>query len=94
MAHKMAKYHHEKWDGSGYLAGLKGEEIPLPARIMSVVDVYDALRTKRPYKEALNHKTACEIILSESGTHFDPGIVEAFVSINEQIELVYESLFI
>ncbi len=94
MANKIAKYHHERWDGRGYLAGLKGEEIPLPARIMSVIDVYDALRTKRPYKEELNHKTACEIILGESGTHFDPGIVESFVSINEQIELVYESLFV
>ena len=92
MATKIARYHHEKWDGSGYLAGLSGTEIPLPARIMAIIDVYDALRSKRPYKESLTHQQSVEIILEGKGAHFEPLIVDIFVKINEQIEIVYESM--
>ena len=72
-------YHHERWDGGGYPKGLKGEAIPLAVRIFSVVDVFDVLHTKRPYKEAVSEKKALEIILSESGKQFDPRIVNFFL---------------
>jgi HD-GYP domain-containing protein (c-di-GMP phosphodiesterase class II) len=71
--------HHEKWDGSGYPRGLKGEEIPLSARIFAVVDVWDALCSDRPYRPAWPTEKAYQHILSLSGTHFDPRVVEAFV---------------
>jgi putative nucleotidyltransferase with HDIG domain len=71
--------HHEKWDGSGYPRGLAGEEIPLSARLFAVVDVYDALTSERPYREPMTAMAALAHIEQESGTHFDPGIVEAFV---------------
>ena len=74
----MQKNHHEKWDGSGYPDGLAGESIPLCARIMGIVDVYDALRSKRHYKKAMSHEKACSIILKNKGTHFDPQLVEVF----------------
>lgn len=76
---EIAYYHHEKWDGSGYPNGLKGEKIPLSARIVSIVDVYDALTTKRPYKEAMSHDDAINLITESSGTHFDPLMVEALL---------------
>jgi putative two-component system response regulator len=72
-------YHHERWDGHGYPKGLKGEAIPLAVRIFSIVDVFDILHTKRPYKEAVSEKKALEIILSESGKQFDPRIVRYFL---------------
>ncbi len=74
-------YHHERWDGKGYPLGLKGEEIPLPARIVSIADVYEALISDRPYRKAFTKKKAVEIIKSESGTHFDPAIVEVFLRV-------------
>ena len=80
-ARQFAAYHHEKWDGSGYPRKLKGEEIPLEGRIMAVADVYDALVTDRPYKKAFTHDKAMEIIKNDSGTHFDPKIVEAFMAV-------------
>lgn len=92
MATKIAQYHHEWFNGNGYLEGLKGEEIPLSARILAIVDVYDALRSARPYKEALSHEKAVEIIQLESETHFDPRIVEAFVKINDQFDTIYNAL--
>jgi HD-GYP domain-containing protein (c-di-GMP phosphodiesterase class II) len=70
--------HHEKWDGSGYPRGLKGEEIPLAARIFVVVDVYDALVSTRRYREAWSSERALEYIRKSAGTHFDPQIVEFF----------------
>jgi HD-GYP domain-containing protein (c-di-GMP phosphodiesterase class II) len=70
--------HHERWDGGGYPRGLKGDEIPLPARIFSIIDVWDAMRSDRPYRAALSEDLACEYIFSASGSHFDPKIVEAF----------------
>jgi putative nucleotidyltransferase with HDIG domain len=71
--------HHEKFDGTGYPRGLKGEEIPLPARIFAVVDVYDALTSDRPYRKAWSKEEALKYIHEESGTHFDPQVVEAFL---------------
>jgi putative nucleotidyltransferase with HDIG domain len=71
--------HHEKWDGSGYPRGLKGEEIPLPARLFAVVDVYDALTTDRPYRQAWSREKALEHIQEQSGGHFCPDVVEVFV---------------
>jgi HD-GYP domain-containing protein (c-di-GMP phosphodiesterase class II) len=71
--------HHEKWDGSGYPRALKGEEITLPARIFAVVDVYDALTSDRPYRKAWSKEEAKKYILAESGTHFDPEVVEVFL---------------
>ncbi len=75
---EVAFYHHERWDGAGYPAGKKGEQIPLSARIVAVADVYDALTSRRTYKEALPHEEAIKVILSEKGTHFDPDIVDVF----------------
>jgi putative two-component system response regulator len=78
MAATIARFHHERFDGSGYLAGLRGEEIPLPARIVAVADVYDALTSVRPYKDAIDPLVARDMILEQSGRHFDPVIVAAF----------------
>lgn len=78
FASNIALYHHEWWDGTGYPYGLKGDEIPLEARIMAISDVYDALVSKRIYKEPIPYEEACQLIESESGTHFDPKLVEVF----------------
>ncbi|HET6452123.1 MAG TPA: HD domain-containing phosphohydrolase [Spirochaetia bacterium] len=75
---EVAFYHHERWDGSGYPAGKKGDQIPLSARIVALADVYDALTSRRSYKEALSHEDAVKIIVAEKGTHFDPDIVQVF----------------
>ena len=75
---EIAFSHHERWDGTGYPAGLAGERIPLSARIVALADVYDALTSRRTYKEAMSHDDAVRIILSERGTHFDPDIVDIF----------------
>lgn len=87
-AKEMASFHHERWDGSGYPYGLGGEEIPLSARIMSIADVYDALRAERSYKDACSKEEAKEIIVAQSGTHFDPELVEVFLGCIEEIEAV------
>jgi putative two-component system response regulator len=79
-------FHHERWDGMGYPKGLKGETIPLIVRIFSVVDIFDVLHTKRPYKEAVSEKKALEIILSESGKQFDPQIVNYFIKNYRSLE--------
>lgn len=71
--------HHEKWDGTGYPKGLKGEEIPISARIMALADVYDALRSKRVYKESYSHEKSLEIITQGRGSHFDPFLVDLFL---------------
>ena len=78
IAVEMAAYHHEWWNGKGYPYGISGEEIPLCARIMAVADVFDALTSKRCYKDAMPLEKAYAIIREESGTHFDPAVVEAF----------------
>ena len=79
FASDIATYHHEWWNGTGYPKKLKGEEIPLSARIMAIADVFDALLSKRCYKEALSPEEAIEIIKEESGTHFDPHLTEVFL---------------
>ena len=78
----IMRYHHERWDGSGYPEGLKGEAIPLGARIISVVDVYDALHTNRPYRPALSHDEAVTILLRETEAGFwDPRVVTTFLDV-------------
>jgi len=77
-ARQVALSHHERWDGSGYPEGLKGEQIPLSARIVAIADVYDALTSKRSYKEPYSHDLACKIILSGSGRDFDPELIKVF----------------
>lgn len=84
----VAYHHHEKWDGSGYPHGLKGTDIPLSARIVAVADVYDALRSDRPYKKAFSHETAIQIILGDAGTHFDPTLIKALEAIEGQFREV------
>lgn len=86
MGLAIARSHHEWWDGRGYPDGLKGEAIPLAARIMALADVYDALTSKRCYKEALSHQEAIQLIASESGTHFDPDLVSVFLEMEQEIE--------
>jgi len=80
LAKEIAHYHHEKWDGSGYPEGLAGEAIPLAARLMAVADVFDALTSRRVYKEPISRDAATGIIRDGSGRHFDPNLVEAFLA--------------
>ena len=82
---EMATYHHERWDGKGYPEGLKENEIPLSARIMAVADVFDALVSKRSYKEPFSFEKATAIIREESGSHFDPIVAKAFLNISEKV---------
>ena len=86
----MATYHHEKWNGSGYPAGLVGEDIPLCARIMAIADVFDALVSRRSYKAPMPLDKAFSIIEEGAGTHFDPRLVEAFLKIRGQISAIVE----
>lgn len=86
----MAYCHHERWDGTGYPRGLKGEEIPLSARVMAVADVFDALVSRRSYKEPFPFDKAVDIIKEESGTHFDPKVVYAFLKVSESLRTVVE----
>ena len=86
MASDIATYHHEWWNGKGYPTGLKGEAIPLSARIMAIADVYDALISERCYKQAMPRERAYEIIQEESGTHFDPKLAEAFLNHREEFD--------
>jgi diguanylate cyclase (GGDEF)-like protein/putative nucleotidyltransferase with HDIG domain len=81
----VVKYHHEKWDGSGYPSGLAGEDIPLTARILAVADVYDALTSARPYRKAWTHEQALEVIRRDTGRHFDPAISEAFLAVIDDV---------
>ncbi len=90
-AQQVAYYHHEKWNGEGYPHGLKDHEIPLVARIVAVADVYDALTSKRPYKKPLSHFESKSIILSGSGSHFDPEIVSVFLRHEDKFEAISRS---
>ena len=83
FASDVATYHHERWDGTGYPSGLKGEDIPLSARIMAIADVFDALISERCYKSAMPPDEACEVIRLGAGTHFDPLLVEVFLKHQE-----------
>ncbi len=86
VAAQIAMYHHEHWDGSGYPKGLAGEEIPLEARIVAVADVYDALRSTRPYKRGFEPAVALKVICESAGRQFDPRVVEAFEAIHAEVE--------
>jgi len=92
LGREIAYYHHEKWDGTGYPEGLKGEKIPLSARIVALADVYDALTSERPYKEAYTHERARKIIVNERGGHFDPDVVDAFVAREEDFNIIREKM--
>lgn len=92
MGLAMTRSHHEKWNGSGYPDGLAGEDIPLSARIMALVDVYDALRSLRPYKEPFTHEQSIEIILKDTGQHFDSAIVDAFMAIEPSFSAIFNQM--
>jgi putative two-component system response regulator len=86
MAEQIAMSHHERWDGSGYPQGLAGEAIPLPGRICAVCDVFDALLSARPYKEPWPYEEALDELRRESGRHFDPAVVDAFLGIVDELD--------
>lgn len=90
-AKNLAHYHHEKWNGKGYPDGIAGENIPLSARIMAVADVFDALVSRRSYKDPFSFEQACDIIREGSGTHFDPKVAEAFLAAQDETRKVAES---
>ena len=90
MGKVIARSHHERWDGKGYPDGLKGEEIPLPARIMAIADVYDALSTKRVYKEIYPQEKCVKIIKEGRGTQFDPYITDAFLKVADKFYEIRE----
>ena len=92
MAANIAKYHHEKWDGTGYIEGLKGRNIPLEARIVALADVYDALGTKRVYKDAFSEEKIDSIIKQEKSKHFDPEIVDIYFK-NKEVLLKIKERF-
>jgi len=92
VAREITYTHHERWDGAGYPEGLRGEQIPVPGRLMALVDTYDALTSKRVYKSQIPHEKAVQIITEAKGTQFDPAVVEAFLEVKEdfrQIALRY-----
>ncbi len=95
MAANIARWHHEKWDGSGYPDGLSGHNIPVEARIVALVDVYDALRSRRPYKPAMSHQQAMEIILNGDGrvkpSHFDPEMLAIFRAYHRKFDEIFRS---
>jgi len=87
----FAVSHHEKWDGTGYPKGLSGENIPLEGRLMAISDVYDALVSERPYKIAMSHEEACSIIMEGKGRHFDPVLVDVFLSVKDDFAEIVKS---
>ncbi|MDR2302964.1 MAG: HD domain-containing protein [Treponema sp.] len=90
MAKEIALSHHERWDGSGYPFQLEGEMIPLAARIVTIADVYDALRMERSYKPALSHEVTESKMMEEKETHFDPSLIEVFHSVSEDFKKIYD----
>jgi PAS domain S-box-containing protein len=93
LGKEIAFYHHEKWDGTGYPRGLKGDQIPLSARIVALADVYDALTSKRVYKEAFSHQAAKEILIESRGTHFAPDVVDSFLAHEDDFRRIREELY-
>ncbi|MDL2263871.1 response regulator [Synergistaceae bacterium OttesenSCG-928-I11] len=94
LADTIAWSHHEKWDGTGYPRGLKGDEIPIPGRLMAIADVYDAIVSERVYKKPMEHLEAVEFIRSQSGTHFDPDVVESFCELSDSFRYMASELTI
>lgn len=92
MGMAIARSHHERWDGTGYPDRLAGAKIPVEARIMAIVDVYDALRSKRCYKEAFSHEKSLNIIIESSGKQFDPVIVDVFKKYESKIEMIFDEI--
>ena len=92
FASQIARNHHERWDGTGYPDQLKAEAIPLPARLMAVADVYDALRSRRPYKKALSHEEAVPMLLEQRGKQFDPALIDAFVALQDEFARIASQL--
>lgn len=92
IAIQLCLGHHERWDGGGYPQGLRGDQIPLSARIMAVADVYDALRSARPYKQAFTHEECCETMRAEGSKHFDPTALECFFERHDEFRSVSEEL--
>ena len=87
-ARNLSAYHHERWDGKGYPSGLAGEDIPLSARIMAVADVFDALVSKRSYKDPFPFEKAMDIIREGAGNHFDPNVAGAFEHAADEVRKV------
>jgi len=92
-AKMFAAYHHERWDGNGYPYALCGAAIPLPGRLLAIIDVYDALVSERPYKKTFTHEEAMDIIVNDSGKHFDPLIANVFKDVSVQIEAAREKYY-
>ena len=92
LADEIAYGHHEKWDGSGYPRGLKGDEIPIPARLMAIADVYDAIISQRVYKGPMTNEEAMAFITSQAGVHFDPDVTTAFLELRETFQFVAKQL--
>jgi putative two-component system response regulator len=90
MASDIALYHHEKWDGSGYPQGIQGTDIPLVARIVTLADVYDALRSTRPYKPSFSEEKTLSILQEEKGSHFDPMVFAAFEKVLDEFRSIHE----
>jgi putative two-component system response regulator len=88
MAKEIAYGHQEKWDGGGYPKGVAGDAIPIPARLMAVADVYDALISRRVYKEGMPHEKAVQIIAASKGSHFDPDMVDAFMALQDEFQAI------
>jgi putative two-component system response regulator len=88
----IARHHHERYDGTGYPDGLKGEAIPLPARILAFADVYDALRSRRTYKPSLPHAATLHVMLSGSPGQFDPGLAIAFHRCAPQFDRIFQDV--
>ena len=92
VAKNMAQYHHEKWNGNGYPKGLSGEDIPLEARIMALADVFDALVSKRCYKDKYSYDEAFKIIEDSLGSHFDPELGRKFIACRKELEAYYNDV--
>lgn len=92
MGIEIALYHHERWDGSGYPDGLVGKNIPLSARIMAVADCYDAIRSNRCYRKGLDHETVKGMLLEESGSHFDPEVIKAFIVLEDRFNHINDTV--
>lgn len=92
MARQIIQNHHERFNGSGYPRGLKGTHIPLPGRLMAIIDVYDALTSDRIYKRAIAHPKALEIIRGERSMHFDPVITDVFLSLDREIREISSTM--